>query len=187
MPDRLIIGISGASGVIYGVRLLELLKPSPVETHLVMTKSAQITLAHETGYKIADVQALADIAHSADDIAASISSGSFRTMGMVVAPCSMRSLSEIAYGNTTHLLTRAADVVLKERRRLVLLPRETPLHLGHLRAMSAATEAGAIIAPPAPAFYANPGSIGEMVDYTLARVMDLFGIDLLPVNRWKGG
>ena len=187
MPDRLIIGISGASGVIYGVRLLELLKPSPVETHLVMTKSAQITLAHETGYKISDVQALADIAHSADDIAASISSGSFRTMGMVVAPCSMRSLSEIAYGNTTHLLTRAADVVLKERRRLVLLPRETPLHLGHLRAMTAATEAGAIIAPPAPAFYANPASIGEMVDYTLARVMDLFDVDLLPVNRWKGG
>ena len=187
MPDRLIIGISGASGVIYGVRLLELLKPSPVETHLVMTKSAQITLAHETGYKIADVQALADIAHSADDIAASISSGSFRTMGMVVAPCSMRSLSEIAYGNTTHLLTRAADVVLKERRRLVLLPRETPLHLGHLRAMTAATEAGAIIAPPAPAFYANPASIIDMVDYTLARVMDLFDVDLLPVNRWKGG
>ena len=106
---------------------------------------------------------------------------------MVVAPCTMRSLSEIAYGNTTHLLTRAADVVLKERRRLVLLPRETPLHLGHLRAMAAATEAGAIIAPPAPAFYASPASIEDMVDYTLARVMDLFDVDLLPVNRWKGG
>ena len=126
--SRLIIGISGASGVIYGVRLLELLRPTPVETHLVMTRSAQITLAHETDYKVADVQALADVWHRADDIAAAIASGSFRTAGMVVAPCSMRSLAEIAYGMTSHLLTRAADVVLKERRRLVLLPRETPLH-----------------------------------------------------------
>lgn len=191
MSKRLIIGISGASGVVLGVRLLELLRPLPIETHLVMTRSAQITLAHETAYKIADVQALADHYYGPDDIAAAISSGSFRTMGMIVAPCAMRSLSEIAYGNTTHLLTRAADVVLKERRRLVLLPRETPLHLGHLRAMTAATEAGAIIAPPVPAFYAKPGSIMEMVDYTLARAMDLFDVDLAPgetpINRWKGG
>lgn len=187
MNKRLIVGISGASGVIYGVRLLELLRPLPIETHLVMTRSAQITLAHETDRKVADVQALADHHYSPDDIAAAISSGSFKTMGMIVAPCAMRSLSEIAYGNTTHLLTRAADVVLKERRRLVLLPRETPLHLGHLRSMTAATEAGAIIAPPVPAFYARPESIMEMVDYTLARAMDLFDIDLAPVNRWKGG
>ena len=172
--SRLIIGISGASGVIYGVRLLELLRETPVETHLVMTRSAQITLAYETDYKVADVQALADHHYGADDIAAAISSGSFRTMGMVVAPCSMRSLAEIAYGMTTHLLTRAADVVL---------------HLGHLRAMVGATEAGAVIAPPVPAFYAKPQSIGDMVDYTLARTLDLFDLDLdLPaLNRWKGG
>ncbi len=187
MSARLIVGISGASGVIYGVRLLELLRPLLVETHLVITRSAQITLAHETDYKIADVQALADRHYGADDVAAAISSGSFRTMGMIVAPCAMRSLSEIAYGNTTHLLTRAADVVLKERRRLVLLPRETPLHLGHLRAMVAATEAGAVIAPPVPAFYARPESVMDMVDHTLGRVMDLFGLDLGVANRWKGG
>jgi flavin prenyltransferase len=187
MSGRLIIGISGASGVVYGVRLLELLRPLPVETHLVMTRSAQVTLAYETGYKVADVQALADRHYAPDDIAAAVSSGSFKTLGMIVAPCSMRSLSEIAYGNTTHLLTRAADVVLKERRRLVLLPRETPLHLGHLRAMTAVTEAGAIIAPPVPAFYAKPETVMDMVDFTLARAMDLFDIDLGPANRWKGG
>ncbi len=191
MSSRLIIGVSGTSGVIYGVRLLELLRSQPVETHLVMTRSAQITLAHETDYKVSQVQALADRSHSPDDIAAAIASGSFRTNGMIVAPCSMRSLAEIAYGNTTHLLTRAADVVLKERRRLVLLPRETPLHLGHLRAMTAVTEAGAIIAPPVPAFYAKPASIAEMVDYTLVRALDLFDfssdLDLGPANRWKGG
>ncbi len=187
MLARLIVGISGASGVVYGARLLELLRPLPVETHLVMTRSAQITLAHETKYKVAQVQSLADYYYGPDDIAAAISSGSFRTKGMIVAPCSMRSLSEIAYGNTTHLLTRAADVVLKERRPLVLLPRETPLHLGHLRAMTAATEAGAIIAPPLPAFYARPESVMDIVDYTLARAMDLFAIDLKTANRWKGG
>jgi len=190
---RLVVGISGASGVIYGVRLLELLRATPVETHLVMTRSAQITLAHETDYKVADVQALADVSYGPDDIAAAISSGSFGTVGMVVAPCSMRSLAEIAYGMTTHLLTRAADVVLKERRRLVLLPRETPLHLGHLRAMTAATEAGAVIAPPMPAFYARPESIADLVDYTCIRALDLFDglglgeIALPAANRWKGG
>ena len=187
MSNRLVIGISGASGVVYGVRLLELLRDLPVETHLVMTRSAQITLAHETDYKVADVLALADCCYGADDMAAAISSGSFRTMGMIVAPCAMRSLSEIAYGNTTHLLSRAADVVLKERRRLVLMPRETPLHLGHLRAMTAVTEAGAIIAPPVPAFYARPESVGAMVDHSLARVMDLFDLELGTANRWKGG
>jgi flavin prenyltransferase len=186
-PPRLIVGISGASGAIYGVRLLELLRPLPVETHLVATRSALVTLAHETDFKVADVLALADHHYGADDIAAPIASGSFRTMGMVVAPCSMRSLAEIAYGNTSHLLTRAADVVMKERRRLVLLPRETPLHLGHLRAMTAATESGAVIMPPVPAFYARPQKIMDLVDHTLARAMDLFDFDLVDVNRWKGG
>jgi len=187
---RLIVGISGASGVIYGVRLLEMLQPTAVETHLVMTRSAQITLAHETDRKVADVQALADVSYGPDDIAAAISSGSFRTAGMVVAPCSMRSLAEIAYGMTTHLLTRAADVVLKERRRLVLLPRETPLHLGHLRAMTAATEAGAVIAPPVPAFYARPETLEDLIDHTCVRALDLFDlgeIALPVVNRWKDG
>ncbi|MCA8927555.1 MAG: UbiX family flavin prenyltransferase [Alphaproteobacteria bacterium] len=191
MTARLVIGISGASGAIYGVRLLQLLQPTPVETHLVMTRSARITLAHETDFKPADVQALADVSYGPDDIAAAIASGSFRTAGMVVAPCSMRSLAEIAYGMTTHLLTRAADVCLKERRRLVLLPRETPLHLGHLRAMTAATEAGAVIAPPLPAFYARPESVADLVDYTCIRTLDLFEglgeIALPAANRWKGG
>ncbi len=156
---RLIIGISGASGAIYGIKLLELLKATDIETHLIVSRSAQITIAHEAGWKIADVTALADIHYGIDDMAAAVSSGSFRTVGMIVAPCSMRSLSEIAVGVTTSLLTRAADVTLKERRRLVLMVRETPLHLGHLRSMVAATEAGAIIAPPVPAFYNKPRSL----------------------------
>ena len=159
MTDRLIIGISGASGVVYGIRLLEALQGSSIETHLVMTKSAEITLAYETDYKVKAVKDLATKVYGPEDIAASISSGSFKTRGMIVAPCSIRSLSEIAYGQTTHLLSRAADVVLKERRRLVLLLRETPLHLGHIRAMAAATEAGAIVMPPVPAFYARPKTI----------------------------
>jgi 4-hydroxy-3-polyprenylbenzoate decarboxylase len=184
---RLIIGISGASGVIYGIRLLELLQPTDVETHLVMSRSAEITVAHETDRKIADIRALADVAYRSEDIGAAISSGSFRTMGMVVAPCSMRSLSEIATGVTSTLLTRAADVVLKESRRLVLMVRETPLHLGHLRSMTAAAEIGAIISPPVPAFYARPESIEAMIDHTLGRVLDQFDIDLGTVRRWKDG
>lgn len=181
---RLIVGISGASGVIYGVRLLQLLRNAGVETHLVMSKAAEVTLAYETDLKIGDVKALAYATHSIDDMAASISSGSFRTMGMIVAPCSMRSMSEIASGVTTTLLTRAADVMLKERRRLILMIRETPLHTGHLRTMTALSEMGAIIAPPVPAFYAKPGSLDDMVDHTVGRALDLFDIDVGIVRRW---
>ena len=182
--DRLIVGISGASGVVYGVRLLRLLQKLPVETHLVMTKSAELTLAYETDLKVSAVQALADSVYPIGDLGAAISSGSFRTSGMIVAPCSVRSLGEIASGATSNLLTRAADVTLKERRRLVLMLRETPLHLGHLRAMVAVTEMGAVIAPPVPAFYARPQSLEEMVDQTLGRVLDLFGFDTGQVQRW---
>jgi 4-hydroxy-3-polyprenylbenzoate decarboxylase len=181
----LIIGISGASGVIYGVRLLEILRDIGVPTHLVMSRSAEITLAHETDLKVAEVRALATVTHAAADIAAAISSGSFRTRGMIVAPCSMRSMAEIATGATSSLLTRAADVVLKERRRLVLMVRETPLHTGHLRTMTQLSEMGAIIAPPVPAFYARPASIAEMVDHTVGRVLDLFDLDAGTVKRWR--
>jgi 4-hydroxy-3-polyprenylbenzoate decarboxylase len=181
---RLIVGISGASGVIYGVRLLELLRPLPVETHLVMSKAAEVTLACETERKVAEVRALADVCHPAHDVAAPISSGSYRTLGMVVAPCSMRSLAEIATGVTASLLTRAADVVLKERRRLVLMVRETPLHAGHLRNMLAVAELGAVVAPPVPAFYPNPQSVDEIVTQTCGRVLDLFDLDGGAVRRW---
>ena len=181
---RLIIGISGASGTIYGARLLELLQPLPVETHLVISRTAELTLALETDQKPAALRARADVVHAVSDMAAPISSGSFKTVGMVVAPCSIRSMSEIASGVTTTLLTRAADVVLKERRRLVLMVRETPLHLGHLRTMTALLEMGAVIAPPVPAFYAKPTTIAEMIDQTLGRVLDLFGIETGTVKRW---
>ena len=184
-PQRLIVGISGASGIIYGVRLLEALRETPIETHLVMSKSAEITLAHEMkGTKTADVQALADVVHPIGDIGASISSGSFRTLGMIVAPCAIRSMSEIAHGTTGNLLTRAADVVLKERRRLVLMLRETPLHLGHLKTMTQVTEMGAIIMPPVPAFYQNPQTLEDIVRQSVGRVLDLFDIDLGIVERW---
>lgn len=181
---RMIVGISGASGVIYGARLLELLRPLAVETHLVISRAAEVTLALETDLKPAVVRARADVVHAIGDMAAPISSGSFRTMGMVVAPCSIRSMAEIASGATTTLLTRAADVVLKERRRLVLVVRETPLHTGHLRTMTALSEMGAIIAPPVPAFYAKPATIAEMIDQTLGRVLDLFELDSGTVRRW---
>jgi flavin prenyltransferase len=181
---RLIIGISGASGVVYGVRMLEALRGADIETHLVMTKSAEMTLAYETSLKVADVHKLASVVHPIADVGASISSGSFRTLGMVVAPCSIRSLSEIAYGMTSNLLTRAADVVLKERRRLVLMVREAPLHTGHLRAMTQASEIGAVILPPMPAFYALPKSIDDIVNHTVGRALDLFGIDTGLVKRW---
>ena len=183
-PMRLIVGISGASGVVYGVRLLELLRATRIATHLVMTRSAEVTLAHETERKVAEVRGLADVAHRIDDIAAAISSGSVRTAGMIVAPCSIRSLSEIATGVTSNLLTRAADVVLKERRRLVLMVRETPLHTGHLRTMARVSEMGAVVFPPVPAFYSQPTSIADMVDQTLGRALDLFDIDLGLVRRW---
>jgi 4-hydroxy-3-polyprenylbenzoate decarboxylase len=185
-PRRLIIGMTGASGAIYGVRLLRLLRTTEIETHLVLSKSAKVTLTQELDVKLSDVTALADVVHQADNIGATISSGSFDTIGMVIAPCSMRSLAEIATGVTSSLVTRAADVVLKERRRLVLMAREAPLHLGHLRSMAAATEIGAIIYPPVPAFYAKPTGIEQMVDQTLGRVLDLFDIRTDVVNRWEG-
>jgi 4-hydroxy-3-polyprenylbenzoate decarboxylase len=181
---RLIVGISGASGVTYGVRLLEILKGLPVEAHLVISKAAEVTLAHETGRKVAEVQALAHRAYAVTDIAAPIASGSFPTLGMIVAPCSIRSMAEIAHGTTSTLLTRAADVTLKERRPLVLMVRETPFHLGHLRSMTALAEMGAVIAPPVPAFYAEPATLADMVDHTLGRMLDLFGLDAPQVKRW---
>ena len=184
-PRRLVVGISGASGVTYGVRMLQRLRDAGVETHLVMSRSAQVTLAYETDMKVAEVNALAHATYAQADIGAAISSGSFRTMGMVVAPCSMRTLGEIATSISSGLLTRAADVVLKERRRLVLMVRETPLHLGHLRAMVAATEMGAVVYPPVPAFYAKPKTLEDMVDQSVGRVLDLFDIDAGPVHRWR--
>lgn len=183
-PARLIIGITGASGIVYGIRLLELLKETMIETHLVMSRAAEVTLAYETNRKVAAVKALADYCHSNDDLAAPISSGSYLTLGMVLAPCSAKSLAEIASGVTPTLIARAADVVLKERRRLVLMLRETPLHLGHIRNMATVTEMGGIIAPPVPAMYAQPQSIAEMVDQSLGRVLDLFGLHLDHVTRW---
>ena len=183
--QRLIVGISGASGVIYGVRLLQALKGLPVETHLVMTRTAEIALAHETDLKVEDVRRLADVAFRIDDLAAAISSGSYRTIGMIVAPCSMRSLGEIAHGITSNLLTRAADVVLKERRRLVLVARETPLHAIHLRNMVTLAEMGAIITPPVPAFYNRPKTLDDVVDHTIGRILDLFDLDTGTVKRWS--
>ena len=183
-PARLIVGISGASGICYGVRLLERLQALPIESHLVMSSAAKQTLALETELSVADVEALADVVHHERSIGASIASGSFRTLGMVIAPCSMRSMSDIAAGTTSTLLTRAADVVLKERRRLVLMVRETPLHTGHLRHMTQLSELGAIIAPPVPAFYARPASLDDMIDHTVGRVLDLFDIDVPGVHRW---
>ena len=183
--DKIIIGLSGASGICYGVRLLELLQQVDIETHLVMSRSAKITLGYEMDIKVAAVQAMADHVYAADDIGAAIASGSVRTLGMIIAPCSVRTMSEIATGVTSTLLTRAADVVLKERRRLVMMVRETPLHTGHLRTMTALSEMGAIIAPPVPAMYARPQNIEEMVDHTLGRLLDLFDIDIPQVRRWK--
>ncbi|MDR6770929.1 UbiX family flavin prenyltransferase [Azospirillum sp. BE72] len=183
-PPRLVVGISGASGVIYGIRMLQTLRRIGVESHLVVSRSAEVTLAHETAMKVAELRAMADVSYSAADIGAAISSGSFRTLGMVVAPCSVRTMSEIASGVTSTLLTRAADVALKERRRLVLMVRETPLHLGHLRTMTALAEMGAVIAPPVPAFYARPDSIDDLVDHSVGRVLDLFGLDAGNLRRW---
>ena len=181
---RLVVGISGASGAIYGVRLLQLLRDMAVETHLVMTRTAEVTLAHETDFKVRQVHDLADHVHGVGDFAAPLSSGSFKTLGMIVAPCSIRSVSEIATGATSTLLTRAADVALKERRRLVLMVRETPLHAGHLHTMARAAELGAIVAPPVPAFYAKPQNLDEMIDQTLGRILDLFELETGNVKRW---
>lgn len=184
---RMIVGISGATGITYGLRLLAMLRELDVETHLVMTKAGERTLAYETELKVREVRQSADFCYSDSDIGATIASGSFRTMGMVVAPCSVRSLSAIATGNTDGLLSRAADVCLKERRRVVLLFREAPLHAGHIRSMAAATESGAIVFPPVPAFYDRPQSLDNMVDHTVGRVLDLYDIDAGLVRRWSGG
>jgi flavin prenyltransferase len=182
---RMVVGISGASGFIYGVRLLELLRELDVETHLIISRAALLTMTHETDYKLAGVSALATRTHRCDDLAASIASGSFRTMGMIVAPCSMKTLAEIANGMSLSLISRAADVTLKERRPLVLLARETPLTLAHLRNMTAVTEMGAIVAPPVPAFYTRPQSLEQVIDHTLGRVLDLFGLEIGTVTRWR--
>jgi flavin prenyltransferase len=186
-PRRLVIGISGASGTIYGIRMLELLKKTDIETHLVMSKSAEMTMVYETPYKPKDVRALASVNHPAADIGASISSGSFPTIGMIVVPCSIRTMSEIACGVTSTLVTRAADVVLKEKRRLVLALRETPLHGGHLRTLTTLADIGAIVAPIVPAFYNKPKTVDDIINHTVGRLLDLFGIETKMVKRWQGG
>ena len=187
--SRLIIGISGASGIIYGLRILEILKNlednKRPELHLVMSRSAEVTLAYETKMKTSEVHQLADIVHANKDISATIASGSFKTDGMIIAPCSMKTLAEIASGVTSNLLSRAADVTLKERRRLVCLTRETPLHSGHLKNMLALSEMGGIVAPPVPAFYTKPKTIDDIVEHTGGRVLDLFDIEAGLVKRWK--
>jgi 4-hydroxy-3-polyprenylbenzoate decarboxylase len=187
MSLPLIVGISGASGAIYGVRLLQALRRHNIETHLIISKSAAITLKEEMGLSVDDVRALAGTTYSNSDVGAAVSSGSFKTRGMVIAPCSIRTLSEIAYGTTDNLLSRAADVILKERRRLVLMVRETPLHTGHLRSMLAASENGAIVMPPMPAFYHRPKTIEDIVNQTIGRCLDLFDIDAGLVKRWPSG
>lgn len=182
---KLVVGISGASGVIYGIRMLEALRDAGVETHLILSKAAEMTLAYETDLKPRDLRDMADVSYAIGDVGAPCASGSFPSDGMVIAPCSMKSLAEIATGVTSSLMGRAADVVLKERRRLVLMTRETPLTLVHLRNMTTVTEMGGIIAPPVPAFYARPESLDAMVDHSVGRVLDLFGIDSDLVRRWK--
>lgn len=186
-PRRLVVGISGATGIVLGVRLLELLRRVEIETHLVVSSAGEMTRDYETTLSAAELRALASKAYKIGDVGASIASGSYRTMGMIIAPCSARTVADIAYGTTGNLLTRAADVTLKERRRLVLLMRESPLSLVHLRAMVAATEAGAIIMPPVPAFYARPKSIDDIVDHVVGRALDLFDLDAGVVSRWEGG
>ena len=186
MSKRIIVGISGASGIVYGVRALQLLSEANVETHLVMSKSAELTLHYEMEMSVAEVKALATVVYPVKNIGAAIASGSFMTQGMLVAPCSVRSMAEIATGVTSTLLSRAADVVLKERRKLVLMLRETPLHTGHLRTMTQLSEMGAIIAPPVPAFYSRPQSLDEMVTQSVGRVLDLFELELPQVKRWQG-
>jgi 4-hydroxy-3-polyprenylbenzoate decarboxylase len=181
---RMVVGITGATGIIYGVRLLEVLRALDVETHLVVSRAGDMTREHETDLSAADLRALASRHYGIGEIGAALASGSFRSMGMIIAPCTIRTLSEIATGVTDNLLTRAADVTLKERRRLVLLVREFPLHAGHLRSMLAVTEMGGIVAPPVPAFYTRPQTIADLVDQTLGRVLDLFGLDTGTFPRW---
>ena len=181
---RLVVGVSGASGVAYGLRVLDACRELGVESHLIFSKAAALTLSQETRLSLADAQAKADVAYRVGDIGAAVASGSFPTLGMIVAPCSVRTMSEIATGVTASLLTRAADVTLKERRPLVLMVRETTLHLGHLRTMVRLAEMGAVIAPPLPAFYAGPASLEDMVDQSVGRALDLFGLSWRPVKRW---
>jgi 4-hydroxy-3-polyprenylbenzoate decarboxylase len=183
---RIIVGISGATGIAYGIRVLEFLRAAGVETHLVVSKAGHLTRGYETGLSAQDLEALADVNYAPADVGAVIASGSFRTNGMIIAPCSIRTLGEIASGATSSLLTRAADVCLKERRRVILLVRETPLHAGHLRAMLGATEMGAVVMPPVPAFYTRPRTIQDIVDQTAARALDLFDIGVPGVPRWSG-
>ncbi len=183
---RLIIGISGASGIIYGITLLEALRHTAIETHLVISKAAHLTLASETRLTLAELQQKADVFYHPADISAPIASGSFKTLGMIITPCSVRTMSAIASGGTDTLLSRAADVVLKERRKLLLMVRETPLHTGHLRTMAALSEMGAIIAPPVPAFYTRPATIQDIVNHTVGRALDLFDIETTLVKRWEG-
>jgi 4-hydroxy-3-polyprenylbenzoate decarboxylase len=185
-PPRLVVGVTGASGAIYGVRVLDACRDLGVESHLIVSRAAALTLAQETDLTVADLAAKADITHKVGDVGASVASGSFRTMGMIIAPCSVRTMSEIATGVTSSLLTRAADVALKERRPLVLMVRETPLHMGHLRTLVALAEMGATIAPPLPAFYARPQSLADMVDQSVGRALDLLGLSWAPVRRWSG-
>ena len=183
---RIIVGVSGASGAAYARRALEALRAAGVETHLVISKAAEMAMSYELGEKARDFAALADHSYAINDVGAPISSGSFRTLGMLIAPCSVRTMSEIATGVTTSLLTRAADVVLKERRRLVLMPRESPLHAGHCELMLKACQLGAIIAPPMPALYIKPQSIDDLINHSVGRVLDLFDIDVGIVKRWQG-
>lgn len=185
-PRRLIIAITGASGTAYGVRLLQVLQATDIETHLVLTDSAKLTMAAETEFQPAQVQALADVVHASKNVGATIASGSFVTLGMVIAPCSINTLSEIAWGITGNLISRAADVTLKERRRLILLVRETPLHAGHLKSMLQVTQNGAIVMPPVPALYIKPKSVDEVIDHTVGRVLDLLGLETDLVQRWNG-
>ena len=186
MVKSVIVGISGASGIVYGVRALQLLRECEVHTHLVMSKSAELTLHYEMDMPLSELKSLAGEVHPIKNVGASIASGSFPTAGMLIAPCSIRTMSEIATGVTSTLLTRAADVVLKERRRLVMMVRETPLHTGHLRTMTQLSEMGAVIAPPVPAFYARPASLDEMVTQSVGRALDLFELELEQVKRWQG-
>jgi len=186
ISKKMIVAITGASGTIYGIRLLEALSSIGVETHLIMSDSAKITMAMETTFTPSYVESLATEVHSTKNVGASIASRSFRTMGMVVAPCSVHTMSDIAWGSTSNLITRAADVVLKERRRLILLFRETPLHAGHIKTMAQVTENGAIVMPPVPALYSNPKSIDDIIDHTVGRVLDLFDLDNDLVKRWNG-
>lgn len=184
-PQRLIIGISGASGIQYGIRLLEVLQPLPIETHLIMSKSAQLVRQYEAGPSYEQICALADKHYAFQDVSCTVASGSFKTMGMVIAPCSMHSLAEIAHGFGANALTRAADVVLKDRRKLVLMVRESPLNAAHLENMLKVTQMGGIIAPPIPAFYNQPQSIDDLINHSVGRVLDLFDIDNDLVKRWE--